>query len=277
MITWSYSGRSSSRPAAQLLGDRPVLRRGRRIPARVVMDDDDSRRGLRDRGAEHLARMHQRAVEQPAGDQHLPQHLALAVEGEQMELLDLQVPQPVPETGGPRPRVPGSAPPAAAPRAPAGRRARRPRAAGPPWSGRCRRARSSSAPGRRASRRSDPSPTSSRRPATSSTLAAALPLFLTGWREVRRSSTRRGRATRGAPGGGRRAAGGSTEVGTLQGGAGPALGAKPSRATMTECADRRAAEECAGRRQAALNPRDYSAKLTTTKRPTRRASPDSMW
>ena len=95
MMTWSYTGRSSSWPADdQLLGDRPVFRRGGRIAAGMVVHHDDSRRRLGDGGPEHFPRMHQRAVQQPAGDQHLAQHLALAVQRQQVELLDLQVPQP---------------------------------------------------------------------------------------------------------------------------------------------------------------------------------------
>ena len=60
----------------------------------MIVDDDDSRRGLRDRGAEHLSGMHQGTVQQTTGDQNLAEHLTLAVEGQQVELLDLEVPQP---------------------------------------------------------------------------------------------------------------------------------------------------------------------------------------
>jgi hypothetical protein len=50
---------------------------------------------LRDRGAEYLSGMPQGTVQRLAGDQHLPQHLARAVERREMKLLDLQFPQPV--------------------------------------------------------------------------------------------------------------------------------------------------------------------------------------
>ena len=118
-------------------------------------------------------------------------HLALAVEGKQMELLHLQVPQPFPETSAPRPRVPGSAATGGrssrASRAPISKAARsRAALVGPmPWRPQQLRTR-----GGAASRRSDPSPTSRRRPATSSTVAPPPPVPNRMARS-RRSSTRR--------------------------------------------------------------------------------------
>jgi hypothetical protein len=64
------------------------------------MDDDDPRRGFRYRGAEHLTGMHQGTVEQAAGDEYLPQNLALTVEREEMKFLDLQVAQPALKQAG---------------------------------------------------------------------------------------------------------------------------------------------------------------------------------
>ena len=59
----------------------------------MIVDHDDSRSGLRDGGAEDLAWVHERAVEESPGDEDLSQHPALAVEREEMELLDLKIPE----------------------------------------------------------------------------------------------------------------------------------------------------------------------------------------
>src|SRR5690348_5412534 len=92
----------------QLLRDRPIFRRRGRVAARVIVHDDDTRRGLRDRGAEHLSRMHQGTVEQPASDQDLAQDLALTVQREEVKLLDLQVAQPATKQAGDIVRFPDS-------------------------------------------------------------------------------------------------------------------------------------------------------------------------
>jgi hypothetical protein len=52
----------------------------------MVVNHDDARCRLGDRGAEHLARMHQRTVEETSGNQDIAQHTALAVESQKMEL-----------------------------------------------------------------------------------------------------------------------------------------------------------------------------------------------
>ena len=54
-------------------------------------------RRLRDGWPEHLARMHQRAVQEAPGNQNVPQHLALAVQRKQVKLLHLEIPQPATE------------------------------------------------------------------------------------------------------------------------------------------------------------------------------------
>lgn len=69
----------------QLPGNRAILGRRSGISTRVVVHHDDPDGCLSDGGAEHLAGMHQRAVEQPASHQHIAQHLALTVERQQME------------------------------------------------------------------------------------------------------------------------------------------------------------------------------------------------
>ena len=137
MITWSYSGRSSSRPASASC--RVTARssaEGVGIAARVVVDHDDPGCRLDDRGAEDLAGMDQRAVQQTTGDEDLAQHLALAVEGEEVELLHLQVAEAPGEaaatSSGSRMRWTGGRSSVAA-----GRRARRRRATGRPWWARC--------------------------------------------------------------------------------------------------------------------------------------------
>src|SRR4051794_5702181 len=64
----------------QLPGHRPIVGRRRGITGWMIMRDDDPRRGLRDRAAKHLARVHQRAVEDPARDEEVAHHRALAVQ-----------------------------------------------------------------------------------------------------------------------------------------------------------------------------------------------------
>src|SRR3954464_6648436 len=63
----------------------------------MIVHDDDSCSRFDNGGPEHFARMHQRAVEQAASDEHFPQHLALTVQSDEMELLHLEIPQPTPE------------------------------------------------------------------------------------------------------------------------------------------------------------------------------------
>jgi len=60
----------------------------------VVVHNNDSGRGLGDRGSKHFPRMNQGAVQQPARYQHLAKNLTLTVQREQVELLDLEITQP---------------------------------------------------------------------------------------------------------------------------------------------------------------------------------------
>lgn len=55
------------------------------------MHHNDARRRLRYGGSKHLARVHERAVENPARDEEVGQHLALSPQGQNVELLDGQV------------------------------------------------------------------------------------------------------------------------------------------------------------------------------------------
>ena len=64
---------------------------GSGVATGVIVHHDDPGGRLGDRRPEDLSRMHQGAVEEATGDQDLAQHLALAVEGEKMKLLDLEI------------------------------------------------------------------------------------------------------------------------------------------------------------------------------------------
>ncbi len=59
----------------------------------MVVHHDDAGGRFGDRRPKDLARMHQRAVQETARDQHVAQHLALAVQREQVKLLEGEVPQ----------------------------------------------------------------------------------------------------------------------------------------------------------------------------------------
>jgi hypothetical protein len=82
----------------------------------MVVDHDDAGRRLGNGMSKYLARVHQRAVQEPAGDHDLPEDLALAVEREEMKLLDGKVAQAggekpddvlwLPDTGERRPLFP---------------------------------------------------------------------------------------------------------------------------------------------------------------------------
>ena len=63
----------------------------------MIVHYDDPRGGLGNRGTKDLPGMHQRAVQQPTRDKHVAEHLTLAIECEQMKLLDLQVAQLIPK------------------------------------------------------------------------------------------------------------------------------------------------------------------------------------
>src|SRR5688572_1828761 len=60
----------------------------------MVVHNDDSGRRLGYGRAENFPWMYQRTVQQPPGDEYLTQDLALTVQREQVELLDLKVSQP---------------------------------------------------------------------------------------------------------------------------------------------------------------------------------------
>jgi hypothetical protein len=84
----------------QLAGDRPVLGRGGGIAAGVIVSHDDPGRGLGNCRPEDLPRMDQGAVEQAPGNENIPDDPGLAVEGEEVELLNRQVPEPGTQQGG---------------------------------------------------------------------------------------------------------------------------------------------------------------------------------
>lgn len=90
----------------QLAGHRLIFRRGGWVSAGVVVNHDDPRGGLGNGGAEDLSRVHQGAVKQPTGDQHVPADPALAVEGQDVEFFHRQVPEPGPEQSDDVRRIP---------------------------------------------------------------------------------------------------------------------------------------------------------------------------
>jgi len=69
----------------------PVVGRWCRVPARVIVDEDDRRRSLGDRFPENLTRMHERRIEQAAGYRDVALEPVLRVEHRNMELLDRQI------------------------------------------------------------------------------------------------------------------------------------------------------------------------------------------
>src|SRR4051812_20534470 len=60
----------------------------------MIVDHDDSGRRLGNGAPEYFTRMHERAVQQPPGDQHLAEDLTLAVQRKEVKLLHLEIPQP---------------------------------------------------------------------------------------------------------------------------------------------------------------------------------------
>jgi len=58
------------------------------------MHNNDTGRGLGDRGSKHFPRMNQGAVQQPARYQHFPKNLTLTVQREQVKFLDREISQP---------------------------------------------------------------------------------------------------------------------------------------------------------------------------------------
>ncbi len=95
MITWSCTGMSSSRPAAtscsvtaRSSGD------GHRIAARMIVHEDDRRGALGDRLAKHLARMHERRIQNAARDRYVPFQPMLRIQYRHVKLLDRQIFQP---------------------------------------------------------------------------------------------------------------------------------------------------------------------------------------
>ena len=71
----------------QLPGHRTIFGRRRGIAARVIVHQNDTGSGLGNGSPEHLTRVHQGAVEQPSGDQDVPQDPASGVERQQVEFL----------------------------------------------------------------------------------------------------------------------------------------------------------------------------------------------
>jgi len=69
----------------------PVVGRWCRVPARVIVDEDDRRRSLGDSFPENLTRMHERRIEQAAGYRDVALEPVLRVEHRDMELLDGQI------------------------------------------------------------------------------------------------------------------------------------------------------------------------------------------
>ncbi len=88
----------------QLFGHRPIVRRRHGITARVIVHEDDRRGAFRDRLAKHLARVHERGVQDPARDRHVPFQPMLRIQYRHVKLLDRQVFQP---RGEDRHHVPG--------------------------------------------------------------------------------------------------------------------------------------------------------------------------
>ena len=81
----------------QLPGHRAILRRRGRIPARVIMHQNDTRGRLGDGSAKHFPRVDQRTVEQAPGDEHIPEHPGPGIQGQQVKFFDLKVSQPAPD------------------------------------------------------------------------------------------------------------------------------------------------------------------------------------
>ena len=92
MITWSCTGMSSNRPAATNCSvTASIVRRRRRVAARMIVHEDDCRRSLGDRLAKDFARMHERGVEDPASDRDVALEPMLRVEHGNVELFDRQI------------------------------------------------------------------------------------------------------------------------------------------------------------------------------------------
>ena len=64
----------------QLFCYYPVVGRGCRIPARMIVDENDCRRSFGDRFPENFPRMHERRIEKPAGYRNVPLQPVLGVE-----------------------------------------------------------------------------------------------------------------------------------------------------------------------------------------------------
>src|SRR5207247_1072188 len=75
----------------ELFSYYPVVGRGCRIPARVIVDENDCRRSLRDRFPEHLAGMDERRVEKPAGYRNVALESVLRIEHGNVKLLDREI------------------------------------------------------------------------------------------------------------------------------------------------------------------------------------------
>src|SRR5712671_5962167 len=75
----------------QLFCYYPVVGRGCRIPARMIVDQDDSRCPLGDRFPEDLTRMHERRIEQPAGYCDVALETVLGVEYRDVKLFDRKI------------------------------------------------------------------------------------------------------------------------------------------------------------------------------------------
>src|SRR4051812_27062706 len=75
----------------QLFGHYPIVVRGRRITAGMIVDENDRRRSLGDRLAEYLARMHEGRIEYAARDRDVSFEPMLRVEHGHVELFDRQI------------------------------------------------------------------------------------------------------------------------------------------------------------------------------------------
>ena len=75
----------------ELGGNRPIVGRRRRVPARMVVDQDDRRRTLGDRLAKDHPRVHERRVENPTSNRDIPLETVLRIEHRDVELLDRQI------------------------------------------------------------------------------------------------------------------------------------------------------------------------------------------
>jgi|SRR5688572_7674610 len=75
----------------QLCRHFSIVRRGRRVPARVVVDEDDRGRPLRNRLAEYLPWVYERRAQKTTGDRHVALEPMLGVQHRHVELLDREV------------------------------------------------------------------------------------------------------------------------------------------------------------------------------------------